>query len=171
VSQTNQTAATLRSEETLNSPFTAGPWEAPTNGRDGAVYAPNAPKGTLWRICDRIRGLSDEEMEANARLIAASPALLTLVLKARKVLEPLADCDPDVREWLSGFHRVTQDIEGLDCSRRYRVYELADDGSRMEEAFDFDAFDIPEALRLYNAKCTAGGYKPAPRVDVVECQR
>lgn len=55
---------------------TAGPWEAPRNGLDGAIYAPNAPKGTLWRICDAVRGLSDEELSANARLIAAAPELL-----------------------------------------------------------------------------------------------
>ena len=55
---------------------TPGPWEAPRNGLDGAVYAPNAPKGTLWRITDAIRGQSHEELASNARLIAAAPELL-----------------------------------------------------------------------------------------------
>lgn len=57
---------------------TPGPWEAPRNGLDGAVYAPNAPAGTLWRITDRVHGLSHEEIAANALLIAAAPELLVL---------------------------------------------------------------------------------------------
>ena len=55
---------------------TPGPWSAPRNGLDGAVYAENAPKGQLWRITDRVHGLSDEELAANAKLIAAAPELL-----------------------------------------------------------------------------------------------
>lgn len=67
--------------------FTPGPWEAPRNGLDGAVYAPNAPKGTLWRICEDVRGLSDEEVAANACLIAAAPDLLAALQAAQQRLE------------------------------------------------------------------------------------
>jgi hypothetical protein len=66
---------------------TPGPWEAPRNGLDGAVYAPNAPKGTLWRITDGVRGQSHEELAANARLIAAAPALLAALEQTVRALE------------------------------------------------------------------------------------
>lgn len=96
------------------SPFTAGPWEAPSNGRDGAVYAPDAPKGTLWRICDAVRGQTDEECMANSRLISAAPALLSLAQKANELLAPLLDCDPAIREWFVQFRRATDQVEGDD---------------------------------------------------------
>lgn len=73
---------------------TPGPWEAPRNGLDGAVYAPNAPKGTLWRITDGVRGQSHEELAANARLIAAAPAMLATLERA--VLALGAACANDV---------------------------------------------------------------------------
>lgn len=89
---------------------TPGPWEAPRLGHDGAVYAPNAPKGTLWRICDGIRGLDEFECAGNARLIAAAPALLDLAHEALKVLEPIADCDPAVRAWIERYTRIVTDV-------------------------------------------------------------
>ena len=55
---------------------TPGPWEAPRNGREGQVYRPDAPQGTLWRICGEVHGLSDDELAGNALLIAAAPELL-----------------------------------------------------------------------------------------------
>lgn len=60
----------------MSAQHTPGPWEAPRNGLDGAVYAPNAPKGSLWRITDRVHGLTHDELAANAQLIAAAPELL-----------------------------------------------------------------------------------------------
>lgn len=100
--------------EPSRSPFTAGPWHAYENGRDGAVYAPEAPKGTLWRICDGVRGQSDEELEANTRLIASAPRLLALAQKAHELLQPLADCDPKIREWLRAYTRAIDQVEGDD---------------------------------------------------------
>lgn len=96
--------------QSTSTTHTPGPWEAPRNGLDGAVYAPNAPKGTLWRICDGVRGLSEWEIAANSRLIAASPRLLDLAHEALKILEPISDCDPAVRAWIKNYTAIVTDV-------------------------------------------------------------
>lgn len=156
------------SQSNMRSPYTAGPWEAPRNGAEGAVYAPNAPAKTLWRICDGVRGLSDEELFANTRLISAAPALLALAQKAHEILAPMADCDPAIREWLMQFQRSSDQVDGHDRHwlLPFVVDELADDGSDMDSPQFFDATDEADALRQYTAKCVEHGYTPAPRTRV-----
>ena len=57
---------------------TPGPWLAKfglLGGGDRSVYG-RAFDGSFKYICDRVRGGSPEQAEANARLIAAAPDLL-----------------------------------------------------------------------------------------------
>lgn len=71
---------------------TPGPWDAPRNGLDGAVYAPNAPKGALWRICDQIRGQSHDELTGNACLIAAAPDMLAALREVSREMSAPGGC-------------------------------------------------------------------------------
>jgi hypothetical protein len=114
VAEAGASATMLEGARTNRSPYTEGPWDAPNNGRDGAVYRPDAPKGTLWRITDGVRGKSDEEVEANTRLIAAAPQLFALAQQANDILNPMHDCDPAIRAWLAQYLRVLAKVEGDD---------------------------------------------------------
>jgi hypothetical protein len=69
--------------------FTPGPWTAEPNGGDDEdttlrfVCSPNAPRASqVLAVVDR-RGLDREEIEANARLIAAAPDMYEALTAAR----------------------------------------------------------------------------------------
>lgn len=66
---------------TRNYAFTPGPWHCGQGNGEGSIFADDgrmrlAEGGTtLWPICTMVNGWEEAEDEANAKLIASSPAL------------------------------------------------------------------------------------------------
>lgn len=60
--------------------FTKGPWKRTTSpSGDGRSIEAQAFDGSWKFICDKVRGGTPEQAEANAQLIAAAPDLLEVV--------------------------------------------------------------------------------------------
>jgi hypothetical protein len=68
---------------------TKGPWSHPICDVAAGIFA--ELDGQEIQLCRTINGRSEEEREANARLIAAAPELLEALDKAEKVIRDLGD--------------------------------------------------------------------------------
>lgn len=71
------------------STHTPGPWFVKVNPIWHAVRSYNSDY-----VAEHIRGASDAQRAANARLIAAAPDLLEALKRAVKVIHELSDYDP-----------------------------------------------------------------------------
>jgi anti-sigma factor RsiW len=81
-------------------PWTPGPWVYTDDGRLGNVEAADGEPIAMAQMRTHL-GAKDPEREANARLIAAAPALaeaLAGLLTAGHNLAAMAECEPEAGE-------------------------------------------------------------------------
>jgi len=81
---------------------TPGPWAVNVNGGEGWSVDYDGPSSTYMTICGQRRAPvafavqpsafgGDDEIEANARLIASAPCMLSALLSTRDSLQAMAD--------------------------------------------------------------------------------
>lgn len=91
----------------MSTKFTPGPWHANwtrLNGKAIGFHVADETHGSIRPICefyDGTEAMTTEEVEANARLIAAAPELLGVLERAIRRLEIAhANGDSIMREWI-----------------------------------------------------------------------
>ena len=91
----------------MSAKFTPGPWHANwtrLNGKAIGFHVADETHGSIRHICefyDGTEAMPPEEVEANARLIAAAPELLGVLERAIRRLEIAhANGDSIMREWI-----------------------------------------------------------------------
>ena len=99
--------------------FTPGPWSAPSKGRlSGAVVAKDGEM-----VCDPSgAGRYEDEMDANAWLIAAAPEMHKLLIRIESYFKNRHIYGPGVEESVSKklmirIERVMKKAEGKICER------------------------------------------------------